>query len=95
MRKEPLLEYTQKWLVGHVLQHKNKITFAKKLELRGLRVTLDPLRPTVVQVDPSVDISAVQIRANVRDLAVEMDIPIRSLKRLLRSLEDMFFEATA
>ncbi len=70
-------------------------TFAKKLELRGLRVTLDPLRPTVVQVDPSADISAVQIRANVRDLAVEMDIPIRSLKRLLRSLEDMFFEATA
>ncbi len=70
-------------------------TFAKKLVQGGLRVTLDPLRPTVVQVDPSVDISAVQIRANVRDLAVEMDIPIRSLKRLLRSLEDMFFEATA
>ena len=69
--------------------------FAKKLEQGGLRVALDPLRPTVVQVDPSVDISAVQIRANVRDLAVEMDIPIRSLKRLLRSLEDMFFEATA
>lgn len=70
-------------------------TFANKLEQRGLRVALDPLRPTVVQVDPSTDISAVRVRANVRDLAVEMDIPIRSLKRLLRSLEDMFFEATA
>lgn len=69
--------------------------FAAALEALGLRVTRDPLRPTIVQIDPSAHASGVETRAKVRDVAAQNDLAIRSMKRLVRSLEDMFFEATA
>lgn len=69
--------------------------FAAQLQLLGLAATVDPLRPTVVRVNPTDQISGVQARAKIRDLAVDADLPIRSMRRLVRSLEDMFFEATA
>jgi ABC-2 type transport system ATP-binding protein len=69
--------------------------FAAQIRSYGLEVIIDALRPTVVTISPSATIEPREVRRIVRDLAANTDTPIRSIKRQVRSLEDMFFEATA
>lgn len=61
----------------------------------GLNITVDPLRPTVVVVVPPNDpTQAGTVDRRVRDALVQADVGVRSLRRHVRSLEDLFFEAT-
>jgi ABC-2 type transport system ATP-binding protein len=69
--------------------------FAAQLRSSGLDAVIDPIRPTVVTILPNPTIEPQQVRRIVRDLAADTDTPLRSIKRQVRSLEDMFFEATA
>jgi ABC-2 type transport system ATP-binding protein len=69
--------------------------FAQKLRSLGLEVIIEPLRPTVLVIAPSVTLEPREVRRTLLDLAVRDDVPIRSMKRHVRSLEDLFFEATA
>jgi ABC-2 type transport system ATP-binding protein len=69
--------------------------FAQKLRALGLEVIIEPLRPTVLVIAPSVTLEPREVRRTLLDLAVRDDVPIRSMKRHVRSLEDLFFEATA
>jgi ABC-2 type transport system ATP-binding protein len=69
--------------------------FAAQLRSSGLDALIDPIRPTVVTILPNATIEPREVRRIVRDLAANTDIPLRSIKRQVRSLEDMFFEATA
>jgi ABC-2 type transport system ATP-binding protein len=69
--------------------------FAQQLRGIGLEVLIEPLRPTVLVIAPSTMLAPREVRRSLLELAVVNDIPIRSMKRHVRSLEDLFFEATA
>jgi ABC-2 type transport system ATP-binding protein len=69
--------------------------FAQQLRGVGLEVLIEPLRPTVLVIAPSAALAPREVRRRLLDLAVQNDVPIRSMKRHVRSLEDLFFEATA
>ena len=60
----------------------------------GLQASIDPQRPTVIVIAPSSKLPPLAVRRIIRDTAVRADVGVRSLKRQVRSLEDMFFEAT-
>jgi ABC-2 type transport system ATP-binding protein len=69
--------------------------FAQQLRGVGLEVLIEPLRPTVLVIAPPAELAPREVRRRLLDLAVQNDVPIRSMKRHVRSLEDLFFEATA